>query len=122
MAHHKLDNYLRSVRKHLDLSQRELGFLLGSKSGEPISRYEHGVRLPTLEALLAYELIFSTSAKDLFAGQFDKVERAITARTRQLVAKLQQEPQTPRCERKIAVLRRVVEKDDDYHDEQHEAA
>ena len=38
---HKLENYLRTYRRRAGLSQDEMAFLLGTKSGTKVSRYEH---------------------------------------------------------------------------------
>ena len=122
MARHKLDNYLRTVRKHRDLSQRELGFLLGAKSGEPISRYEHGVRLPNPDTLLTYEIVFGIAVRELLAGRFEQIERSVTTRIRKLIAKLERDPQTARSQRKIAELKRIVAREPDYQDDERQAA
>lgn len=101
MVHRKLDNYLRTVRKHAGLSQCEVGFLLGCKSGQPISRYEHGTRVPELETLLAYRIIFGVSVEELIPGRYQKVERLIAARARKLSVALHRVPETPRLKHKL---------------------
>ena len=44
--------YLRTYRKRGCLTQGELGFLLGSRSGTKISRYERLARTPTLKTAI----------------------------------------------------------------------
>lgn len=84
MAFPQLPNYLRANRKRLALSQDEVAFLLGTKSGAKVSRYEHFVRVPSLETALAYEVIFKRSASELFGGLYQKVEREVSARAKKL--------------------------------------
>ena len=78
MASRKLPNYLRTYRKRAGLSQEEVAFLLGCQDGHKASRYELRKRKPNLETVLAYELIFGTPARELFAGVFEDVAYART--------------------------------------------
>src|SRR5437667_8625700 len=75
-----LQNYLRANRKRLALSQDDVAFLLGTRSGGKVCRYEHFVRLPSLETALAYEAIFRRSVSELFPGLYQKVERDVAER------------------------------------------
>jgi transcriptional regulator with XRE-family HTH domain len=82
------DNYLRSYRKRAGLTQDELAFLLGRKSGTHVSRYEHGRREPSLETLLAYEAVLGIPVRDVFRGRFLKVENSVKERAAILSEKL----------------------------------
>ncbi len=82
----KLQNYLRTHRKHTGLSQDEVAFLLGCQSGTKVSRYERFIRQPTLETAFAYEALFGVPARELFAGTFQKVEKK-TIRQAQLLTR-----------------------------------
>ena len=75
-----LPNYLRANRKRLALSQDEVAFLLGTRSGGKVCRYERFVRQPSLETALAYEAIFRRSMSELFPGLYQKVERDVAER------------------------------------------
>lgn len=81
----QLPNYLRLNRRRLNLSQRDLAFLLGKRRGGDVSRYEKSGHLPNLETALAYEAIFNTSVSELFAGIYQKVELE-TVKRRKLLA------------------------------------
>ena len=89
MQPNAFDNYLRSFRKRSGLSQEELSFLLGSKSGTRISRYECGKREPSLEVLLALEAVFGASVGALYRGKFQKVEEAVQERAVRLFLSLE---------------------------------
>jgi len=65
---YKLNNYLRTYRKRASLSQDEVAYLLGCRSGAKVSRYERFARQPTLQTALAYEAIFGVPVRELFAG------------------------------------------------------
>src|SRR5260221_12126771 len=84
MASPQLPNYLLSNRKRLALSQDEVAFLLGTKSGAKISRYERFAREPSLETALAFEMIFQRSTSELFGGLYQKVEQEVAARAKTL--------------------------------------
>jgi len=105
----KLDNYLRTYRKKLGLTQREVAFLLGCHSEAKVSRYERSARVPSLNAILAYEVIFQKPARELFAGIYDRAERETLRKVRQLVSRLRKRQESPALARKIAGLRAVVE-------------
>lgn len=85
---YKLDNYLRTYRKRTGLSQDEMAFLLGTRSGSKVSRYERCARKPTLETAFAYEVITRASQRDLFTGLYQRTERATLTRIRALRRRL----------------------------------
>lgn len=109
MPPNKLDNYLRTHRKKLGLSQREVAFLLGCHSGAKVSRYERSARIPTLNVILAYEVIFQKPARELFAGLYDRAERQTMRNLRLLLSRLRRRRDSSALARKIANLRAVVE-------------
>jgi len=109
MQNDKLDNYLRTYRKKLGLTQREVAFLLGCHSGAKVSRYERSARVPSLNAILAYEVIFQKPARELFAGLYDRAERQTMRNLRLLVSRLRRRRESSALARKIANLRAVVE-------------
>lgn len=104
----RLANYLLTYRKHAGLSQDEVAFLLGSESGTKVSRYERSVRQPTLETALAYEAILGVPSRTLFAGIFEKVDRAATQRAKTLVGKLRTSGNGQMTKRKLESLERVA--------------
>lgn len=87
MASHFLPNYLRSNRKRLALSQKDLTFLLGAESGAKVCRYERFARDPCLQTALACEAVFRRPVKELFAGVYQKVEWDVRARAKTLTAR-----------------------------------
>jgi transcriptional regulator with XRE-family HTH domain len=88
MATHKLENYLRMYRKRAGLSQDEVAYLLGGKSGTIASRYERFRRTPSLETALACEAIYGVPVKELFAGVSARAERLVRHRARLLRKRL----------------------------------
>jgi transcriptional regulator with XRE-family HTH domain len=85
----KLNCYLRSYRRRWGLTQDELAALLGCKNGAVISRLESHGRQPSLEAALAFEVIFGTVPIELFPGLYAKVKSDVIARMRDLYDELQ---------------------------------
>lgn len=53
-----------------------------------VSRHEHSARVPSIEALLTYEVIFGVPPRALFAGTFEKVEHLTKERAEGSIAKL----------------------------------
>src|SRR4051812_16700978 len=92
MTSSQLPNYLRANRKRLALSQDEVAFLLGTRSGAKVSRYEHFVRVPSLETALAYEVIFKRSISELFGGLYQKAEKEIGQRAKILTYRKESKP------------------------------
>jgi transcriptional regulator with XRE-family HTH domain len=107
MASQKLANYLRMHRKRSYLSQDEVAFLLGCKDGSKISRYENFSRQPTPETIFAYEIIFRTLARQLFAGTYLKVEKDVMRRAQLLARKITTAKPGPITERKLSALRAI---------------
>lgn len=107
MASKRLPNYLRTYRKRSYLSQDEVAFLLGSKNGSKVSRYENFSRMPSPETILAYELVFGVPANELFAGVFQKVEKEVLRRARLLARKITTANTDPITERKLFALRGI---------------
>jgi len=91
----KLDNYLRTYRKKLGLTQREVAFLLRCHGGAKVSRYERSGRIPDLKTIFAYEVIFQKPARELFAGIYDRAERETLRKVRQLVSRLRKRQESP---------------------------
>ena len=105
---HKLQNYLRTHRRRVGLSQDEVAFLLGGQSGTRVSRYERFTRNPSLETILAYEMILGTRARELFAGVFQKVELRTIRRAHLLAEKLKDTKQDYRIVRKLEKLEGIT--------------
>lgn len=108
MSSRSLSNYPRAGRKRLGFSQKELAILLGCKSGEAISRYERFTRMPTLETALALEIILQAPVKELFRGEFRKVERSIQGRAKRLAARLGSVAQEYAETGKLTRLKRLI--------------
>ncbi|MBI4469801.1 MAG: helix-turn-helix transcriptional regulator [Acidobacteria bacterium] len=88
MPTRKLPNYLRTYRKRAGLSQDEIAFLLGARSGAKVSRYERFRREPSLRTALAYESVFRIPVRELFAGIYEEAELKTLKRRKVLIARL----------------------------------
>lgn len=80
-----LSNYLTTNRKRAALSQEEVAFLLGingPNKAAKVCRDENFVREPTLQAALAYEAIYGRPVRELFAGQYQRIEQDVAARAK----------------------------------------
>jgi len=104
MLSDQLPNYIRAYRKRACLTQEDVAFILGSKSGAAISRHERFKQTPDLQNLLAYEMLFRTPVRNLFDGTHRKVERKLLRRIRLLIRKLGEAGQGRRTKRKVEIL------------------
>lgn len=82
-------SYLRPLRRRRGLSQRELAFLVGGKSGAAISRLEQLRRAPTLATAIACEIIFNATCEKVFPERYAEIREAVIARTNELYEALQ---------------------------------
>lgn len=80
-----LANYLRTHRRKSGLSQREVAELLGLYSGQIISRYERLSRMPNLQSVLAFQVLFDVLPHQLFPGLYADVTKLTLARIRSLL-------------------------------------
>ena len=103
-----MPNYIRRYRKRADLTQREVAFLLGSKSGAGISRHERFKQTPDLQTLFVYEILFRTPLRSIFTGTHQKAEQKLRQRIRLLIKKLSQASHGHRVARKIEILKEYL--------------
>ena len=105
---YKLSNYLRAKRKRAGFTQKELGYLLGSKCGAKVSRLEHQIRIPDLKTVLACQAVFGVPPEVLFPGIYKSVNNDVIERARLLSRKLGKKGPTASRERKLTVLLAIV--------------
>ena len=110
MPDHKLPHYLRSHRMRLGLSQAELAFLLGCRSGAKVSRYERFVRRPNVEAMFACAVVFGKCAREIFPGMFEIVRQRTFRRARVLIGRLASKQSDPTVMAKVTALRMITSK------------
>ncbi len=111
MASHKLPNYIRHHRKRLGLSQEDVAFLLGWNGSAQTSRYEHFCRIPTLRTALALSYIFQASIDQLFSGEKEEVEEAVSKRAQILEEQLLQKNAGRNAFRKLDFLRMIISRE-----------
>ena len=104
----KLPNYLRTCRKKSYLSQDEVAFLLGCRSGAKVSKYEKFHRKPVLETALAYEILLNKPIGKLFPGICSKIEHDVIKRARVLARRLQDEKPTRVIKKKLGTLNELT--------------
>jgi transcriptional regulator with XRE-family HTH domain len=114
MTTHKLPNYLRVYRKRLGLSQHEVAFMLGWRNASQPSRYEHFSRTPTLRTALALAVILRVSVRELFAGEYQKVENAVCRQAQRLEERLTTENPDASTARKLGLLKTIISADDNH--------
>src|ERR1700680_3981767 len=81
-----IEYYLRSYRRQAHLSQKELAYLLGAATPAKVSRYESGLRIPSLESGLAYEAARGERVATLCRGRDETIQAEVEERRRKLEA------------------------------------
>lgn len=99
----KLYFHLRGYRKRANLSQQELGELLGYSTDAIVSRYETRGRSVTLENALRLQAVFQTPVHELFSERYTKVELSVINRARALHAAIECEncSHCPECHKRV---------------------
>lgn len=115
---HPLPTYLRTYRKRSGLTQEEVAFLLDTRDGATVSRYERLSSMPSLETALALEVIFGVPARELFRGVFAEVETEVIQRARLLSEQLNAGPQSPAVWQKLRALQQITARRDERSSEQ----
>ncbi|MDD5544695.1 MAG: hypothetical protein PHX83_16130 [Acidobacteriia bacterium] len=108
MASRHLHNYLRTYRKKSAFSQREVAYLLGTRSDTKISRHECFARVPSLRTVFIYEVIYRVPARDLFVGVFERAHHETLKRVECLRQHLQNRPSDPVTTHKIKSLTSIL--------------
>jgi len=88
--------------------------LLGAVSGTKVSRYENFARMPAVEMIFAYEIVFNQPASELFAGVYQAIRRSLQPRAKRLLQQLAVDAAgkpNARVARKLELLRAIVESD-----------
>ena len=93
-------HYLRMYRKQSRLTQSDLAFLFGFREYSSICHWEKGKRIPTLEIIIFYHLLFDVPADSLFDNQ----KKVIANRIGTLIAKLKPQEANPQLQSRIRFL------------------
>lgn len=76
----KRKNLLWRARKARNLKQKQIARLLGYKTVDQISRYEHGTHLPSLKMAFKLEIVLGIPSRALFSGLYAEVSKEVTER------------------------------------------
>jgi transcriptional regulator with XRE-family HTH domain len=104
----KLPNYIRAARREAGLSQAEVAFLLGCRSGTKVSRYERFARHPNVATMFACAVIFQIPVERLFAGAYQRAIGEVAKRVQALVDSLAASRDNPASQRKLAALSAIA--------------
>ena len=81
----QINNYLKSYRKALGLTQRELSFLIGQPTTSSISKFESGACLPDLKTTIYFKILYDCSLVKLWPAHYRKSEYILIERLNQLI-------------------------------------
>lgn len=72
------------TRKRLGYEQKQIAGLLGYKTIQQISRYETGLRIPSLKTALKFSIIYKLPIRVLFHAYYRECREELTARAKTL--------------------------------------
>ena len=106
----RIHSYLRTHRKRCGLTQDEVAFLLGCRTGTKVSRFERLARRPNLATALACEVVFGIPAHELFPRAHAEAEKEVAERALALANRLRTGSgrETRRLRQKLASLKAIV--------------
>jgi len=82
-----ITNRIWRYRKIRELSQKDVARLLGHRNTAHVSRWENGVKIPTLDNALALACIFESTVEALFPERVAELRARIDARAVKLPAR-----------------------------------
>jgi transcriptional regulator with XRE-family HTH domain len=97
-------NYLRVVRKKTQLTQIDIAALLKISDFANVSRWEQGLKMPNVDALLVYHLLFDVPIESLFDKQKSELKKVLASRIEERIGYLRKLPGDPKLESRIGFL------------------
>jgi transcriptional regulator with XRE-family HTH domain len=76
----RIRNRLWLARKHRGLQQKQVAYLLNHKTTDQVSRYEKGVKVPSLQTALLLEIIYGIPVRILFKDLFEQLRDGVEKR------------------------------------------
>ena len=77
-------NYIFNMRRNRRLLQKQLAVLIGHRYTHMISKYEHGLRLPSLETALLLEIALGIRLPELYPDLYQRLYALILKRSKVL--------------------------------------
>lgn len=78
-------NLLRLFRKRSDLTQADIASILRISDFSNVSRWEQGIRLPNVEVLMTYHLLFDIPIETLFERHKAELRQIIGPRIQERI-------------------------------------
>ncbi len=101
---------LRMSRKQSQLNQADVGFIFGLSDYSNISRWEQGHRVPSIEVLLAYHLLFDIPIETLFEREMEAIAKVIIERITVLLEDLKILKGSQKIKARIAFLESALKR------------
>lgn len=103
----KVQCYLRALRKQWSLTQEEVASLLPKGSRNRVSRVELGKLPPNANEIVAYRLIFGSTARSIFPKFWESVEDEVMQRAYRLHKKVARQ-KSRQAGRKVKLTERML--------------
>src|SRR5690242_4594284 len=93
-------NYLRTYRKKLGLTQREVAEILGFKSAAQLCDLELGEVMPTTRDCVAFGVLYKRSFRELWPNMNLEMEAQIDGNIRRFIHRVQTNTSGPQRKRR----------------------
>lgn len=97
-------HHLRMHRKRSQLTQADIAFIMQLSDYSSISRWEKGIRGPSIDMLMVYHLLFDTPIESLFMDHKHQLAKTISQRIFSRIAELKTMNPDPKLSHRIAFL------------------
>ena len=96
-------SYLKQARKNANFSLQDMAYLLEMDISN-LSKYERGIKAPSLRVILGYHTITKTPLQKLFKHHFSGIVDTVSNRITQLILQLEEEIRSPKVDKRIGAL------------------
>lgn len=96
-------SYLKQARKNANLSLQDMAYLLEMDVSN-LSKYERGIKIPSLRVILGYHTITKTPLPKLFKQHFLGIVDGVSNSVTHLIAELEEEMTSPKMKKRIEAL------------------
>lgn len=100
-------NYIKAHRTRWNLTQSELGYLIGQSDGAKVCNLERGSAQPNAEELVILELLFRTASSRLLPGYHKQAITRLLERLSMLEQQLTEASATRSSMHKLNEIRKV---------------
>ena len=101
-------NQMRMVRKRTGLVQEDIAYILRCSDYSSVSRWEQGIKVPPLQVIILYHILFEIPVEFMFQRQKRDMSRYLGARIRSRVNHLRTLHLSAKATKRISYLENAL--------------